>query len=117
MGYIDINLFKKIFFLKVELGALVFHRLKSEHAVEEEPSTIIYASVGLNHAFLRIDRSRVYAHLALGTVAFSGFGVVGTVKYLYKFSDTFGVSASVKYPFLSFQNSPFFTVGIQILNN
>jgi hypothetical protein len=96
MGYIDVNLFEKIFFLKIEMGALMFHRLRSEHEVEDEPIPVFYGSLGLNHSLIRIDKSRVYAHLALGTVGFFGFGPVGTLKYLYKFSDMFAVSASVE---------------------
>jgi len=117
MGYIDVNLFKKVFFLKIELGGVLSTKVTWESQADDELSFLTYASVGLNHAVLRIDKSRVYAHLALGTVGFFGFGVVGTVKYLYKFSDMFAVSASVKYPFLSFQLPPFAIVGIQIFNN
>jgi hypothetical protein len=115
IGYVDINLAEKILFLKLEMGGMFYEN--GWESMSGEYSFVSYASAGLNVSLINKGNSRIYAGLGLTSLHFQTLGAMGNIKYLYKFSDNFGLSASMRIPVPSNEFMPLWGLGVQFLNN
>jgi hypothetical protein len=111
LGFLDINIYRTIAFIKLEYGRLF--------KFDSDDNAAAYGSLGLNYRIAKINRSRLHIH---GAVAGAGNESGGSIffsvsiRYLYAVDDYIGLGASLRYPFLSL-NTMFLSVGIQFFTN
>ena len=116
IGSMDVNLFRRIVFLRFEMGVLSLNadRLASTHGGDTDAPA--YGSFGINVKAITIDKSRFFTGLSMGAVTdgFYFFGVF-SLKYVYNVDRYLGFTSTIRYPF--FGGAPFLTVGLQIFTN
>lgn len=113
--FMDINLSKRIAFVKLEYGNLF---------EAEQEQSIKFTTLGLNYKIIKSKKNNLYIHGAL--MAFwnskGGGGVGGGVtwflslRYKYSFDYYFAFVSSLRYPIGGFK-SIMISIGIQIFND
>lgn len=116
IGYVDFNIYKKIFFIKLEGGSILLND-KIETQGEYFDRISGYAFIGLNIIFLKYKKNRfmVSGGIAVINKGFLPF-LTSSLKYLYIINKYIGLTASVKYPFIRGDN-PYVSIGLQFFNH
>jgi hypothetical protein len=110
IGSLDINLYNKVAFLRLEIGRLYY--------IFNEFTRI---SLGPNFKIYKTGKSRFFIS-AGASIDFGNRGFIGTLeaslRYVYLVSEVFGVSASIRYPYWNTDSSrpgdPIIGIGIQL---
>ena len=115
-GYVDLNIYDKIFFLKLELGRMNLND-EIELKGEDYSRDATYSSFGLNWIFLRPQKSRFSIYIGL-TILSGGFLPVfsSSLRYVYIMSKYFAITTAIKYPITNGDNL-YLTLGVQFFNN
>lgn len=112
IGSMDINLYNKVIFLRLEAGRLFYTSYNGQFT---------RISLGPNFKIFKPGKSRFF----LSTVASFDFGKRGirglleaSMRYVYLLSKVFGISTSIRYPFWNTDSSgrgePIIGIGIQL---
>jgi hypothetical protein len=107
-AYINIDLHKKVIFLKLDGGK--FFRFKGNESGA-------YFTIGIESKVWKLNRSNLLCSGGIGIIGGpGGAGVVFplSVKYLYEVSDSFSVTGSLKLPVFPIVFFPEAGIGIQL---
>jgi len=108
-GYIDINLYHKVTFLKFELGKFF----------DDPSSNSGFVSIGLNFKVFKSNQHNIFLQISGALAAGKGgagfFGIFGP-KYLFAINKFIGISTAIKYLFTG-EHYLMFSAGIQIPTN
>lgn len=105
-GFLDINISKRIVFLRLEYGRLF--------KVDDDNNNAIYGSLGINYKIFKINKhNNFYIHAAVFVVGSKrGGGISGflSLRYLYAINKYIGLVSSIRnFAFTAI----FLSVGIQ----
>lgn len=110
IGSIDINLYNKVVFLRLEAGKLFYNK-----------KDFTRVSLGPNFKIYKTGKSRFFLSTNASFDVRTG-GIIGTLevssRYVYLISKVFGISTSIRYPFWNTDSSgrgdPIIGIGIQL---
>jgi len=110
IGSMDINLYNKVVFLRLEAGKLFYLR-----------KDFTRVSLGPNFKIYKTGKSRFFLSTSASLDVRTG-GIIGTLevssRYVYLISKVFGISTSIRYPFWNTDSSgrgdPIIGIGIQL---
>ena len=117
LGSMDINLYKRLIFIKFELGRMNIND-NIELKGADYSRTVTYGSLGLNYKILKFGKKNsIFLSLGAGAVTQGEFPfLLFSLKYVYIIDRFIGVTTSIKYPFIH-SNNPFIGIGFQFFNN
>lgn len=115
IGSIDINLSKRLTFLRFELGVFSINADRLTSFNEEDTEFPAYASLGINVRAISFGKSRFFTSLSMGVVTDYWFFPVFALKYVYNVDRYLGLTSAIRYPF--YGKMPFITLGLQIFTN
>jgi hypothetical protein len=108
---IELNLFKKTCFLKLEYGR--FFQINSSDVASN------FGSLGINYKIFKIKKNTFSIHAAVFAIGHQTDGAIGaffSIRHVLTFNKYIGLVSSLKYPFGSFKTI-MLTLGIQFFTN
>ena len=102
---LGVNFSKNTFFLKAETGYLAFSNTS-------ELENAAFISAGLDVKMLKQKRSSIYAGFYATFIKNAFPSLTGSVRYVFAFNESVGISTSVRIPFASY--NPFLSIGLYL---
>ncbi len=115
--YFDINLFKKIIYLKTEGGVFDIN-LDELTEKKYDGKKAVYLSMGISNRILKTNHHKIYVTGSIGILIHKSFflpiwSANLSTKYIYSLNNFFGLSVNLKFPFINSLN-PYFSIGVQL---
>ena len=100
IGSMDINLSKRLTFLRFEFGVFSINAERLTSHSEEDADFPAYASLGVNVRAISFGKSRFFISLSLGVVTDYWVFPVFSLKYVYNVDRYIGLTSAIRYPFM-----------------